>query len=67
MTASLDCMFGYLADHPEQRRPIVDDPSIIPAAIEELLRWETPVMGVVRVATEDTEIAGCPVSQGPGS
>ena len=35
-----------------------------PSAVEELLRWETPVMGVVRVATEDTELGGCPVKQG---
>jgi cytochrome P450 len=64
VTATLDCVFGYLSAHPEQRRAIVEDPSIIPAAIEELLRWETPVMGVVRIATEDTELAGCPVAQG---
>ena len=66
VTATLDCIFGYLAHHPEQRRQIVADPSIIPAAIEELLRWETPVMGVVRVATEDTELSGCPISKGDG-
>ncbi len=64
VTATLDCIFGYLVDHPEQRRQIVEDPSIIPAAIEELLRWETPVMGVVRVATTDTELGGCPVTEG---
>jgi len=64
VTASLDCMFAYLAEHPEQRRRLVDDPSLIPAAIEELLRWETPVMGVVRVALQDTEVSGCPVSEG---
>jgi len=64
VTASLDCMFGYLSQHPDQRRKLVDDPSIIPAAIEELLRWETPVMGVVRVAVEDTEIDSCPVHKG---
>ncbi len=64
VTATLDCIFGYLVDHPDQRQAIVDDPSIIPAAIEELLRWETPVMGVVRVATTDTELSGCPITQG---
>ena len=37
------CMFAYLAAHPEHRRQIVDDPSCIPHAVEELLRWETPV------------------------
>ena len=61
VTATLDCAFGYLATHPEQRQQLVDDPSIIPAAIEELLRWETPVMGVIRVAVQDTEISGCPI------
>jgi cytochrome P450 len=64
VTATLDCMFSYLAQHPEQRDQLVADPSLIPAAIEELLRWETPVMAVVRVATEDTELAGCPIKAG---
>jgi cytochrome P450 len=64
VTATLDCMFAYLAAHPDQRQQIVDDPAIIPAAIEELLRWETPVMGVARVAVADTEMAGCPIHKG---
>ncbi len=66
VAATLDCMFGYLVHHPDQRRRIVEDPSIIPAVVEELLRWETPVMGVARVALEDTEIGGCPVHKGDG-
>jgi len=64
VTATLDCMFAYLAQHPEQRRRMVDDPSTIPSVVEELLRWETPVMGVVRVALEETELGGCPVHKG---
>jgi cytochrome P450 len=64
VTATLDCMFAFLARHPEHRRQLAENPDIIPNAIEELLRWETPVMGVARVAVEDTEIAGCPVHQG---
>jgi cytochrome P450 len=64
VTATLDCMFSYLAQHPEHRQQIVDDPSLIPAAVEELLRYETPVMAVIRVATEDTEISGCPIAKG---
>lgn len=64
VTASLDCMLAYLAQHPEQRQRLVDDPAVIPHAIEEMLRWETPVQGVVRVATQDTEIGGCPVAKG---
>ena len=61
VTASLDCMLAYLAQHPEQRRQLVDDPSLIPHAIEELLRWESPVQGVVRITTQATELAGCPI------
>jgi cytochrome P450 len=64
VSATLDCMFSYLAQHPEQRQLLVDDPSLIPAAIEELLRWETPVLGVARAATRDTELAGCPIHEG---
>lgn len=64
VTASLDCFFAYLAAHPERRAQLVDDPAIVASTVEELLRWETPVMGVVRVATEDTELGGCPISAG---
>ena len=64
VTASLDCFFAYLAQQPEQRRRLVEDPSLIPAAVEELLRWETPVMAVARVAVEDTELGGCPIKAG---
>lgn len=64
VTATLDCMFAFLSRHPEHRQQLVDHPSIIPSAIEELLRWETPVMGVARVAVSDTELGGCPVHAG---
>ena len=64
VTATLDCMFSFLAEHPEHRRQLVENPDIIPNAIEELLRWETPVMMVSRVAVEDTELSGCPVHKG---
>jgi cytochrome P450 len=64
VTASLDCMFAFLAQNPDHRRRIVDDPGVIPDAVEELLRWETPVAAVVRVATQDTELGGCPIEAG---
>jgi len=64
VTATLDCMFAFLAQHPEHRRQLVEDPGLIPNAIEELLRWETPVMGVARVAVAETELGGCPVHAG---
>jgi cytochrome P450 len=54
---SLTCFYAFLAAHPEHRRQLVDHPDLIPAAVEELLRWESPVpSGVPRVATQDTEL-----------
>jgi cytochrome P450 len=64
VSASLDCFFGYLAQHPDARRTIVERPENIPSVVEELLRWETPVMAVARVATRDAELGGCPVHAG---
>jgi cytochrome P450 len=58
VTDSLSCFFAYLAQHDDHRRQIVEHPDIIPSAVEELLRWETPVPNVPRMATTD----GCPVA-----
>ncbi|HEY7072056.1 MAG TPA: cytochrome P450 [Acidimicrobiales bacterium] len=64
VSASLDCFYGHLAEHPEERRKLVEDPELIAPIVEELLRWETPVMGAARVATCDSEVGGQPVSAG---
>ncbi|ANR93307.1 cytochrome P450 [Mycobacterium avium] len=64
VTDSLDCFFVYLARHPEHRRQLVERPDVLPGAVEELLRWETPVPGVARVAAQDVEVGGCPISKG---
>jgi cytochrome P450 len=64
VTASLDCMFGYLAEHPEARRRLVDEPDAIPAMVEEMLRWETPVMGGARVATCPTRLGDHDIDEG---
>jgi cytochrome P450 len=64
VTSTLGCMFSYLAQHPERRRMLVDDPSALPSAIEEMLRWETPVVQVVRILKEDYTIGGVELKQG---
>lgn len=45
-----------LLAHPEQWRMLHEDPSLVPAAIEEVLRWDPPVQETMRVAFEDTEV-----------
>lgn len=64
VTDSLTCFFAFLAQHPEHRRRLVDDPDVIPGAVEELLRWETPVPSVVRWAREDATLGAEPVEAG---
>ena len=53
-----------LLDHPGQLAKLSADPALIPDAIEEALRFDTPVQAVFRVATADTEIAGVRIAKG---
>ena len=64
VTATLDCMIVYLAQHPERRRQLVDDPSLIPVAIEELLRHQTPVMLVPRIVKTGLTMSGVELHPG---
>jgi cytochrome P450 len=64
VAASLSCIIDWLARHPDQRQRILDDPGILPAAIEELMRFETPVVAGGRYATADFVIAGEKVKAG---
>jgi cytochrome P450 len=51
-------MGKVLADHPDQRRELVEDRSLVPNAIEELLRFEPPTPHVARYVTRDVELYG---------
>jgi cytochrome P450 len=53
-----------LMQHPEQLQLLKDDPSLIPAATEELLRWATPVLHFRRTATRDVELRGQKIRAG---
>jgi cholest-4-en-3-one 26-monooxygenase len=53
-----------LLRHPEQLAAMREDPSIIPAAIEEILRYTTVVQYFVRTATSDTELGGQAIAAG---
>ena len=53
-----------LDEHPEQRAALAADPEGVPGAVEECLRWVTPVHAFCRTATADTVVAGTQIRQG---
>lgn len=53
-----------LAEHPDQRARLSADPTMMPSAVEELLRWTTPVAAMARTATRDTVIGEEQISAG---
>ena len=53
-----------LADHPDQRRELAKDRSLIPNAVEEILRFEPPGHNFARYVNEDVEIHGTTVPKG---
>jgi cytochrome P450 len=53
-----------LAERPDQWAALRGDAELIPGAVEELLRWTTPVISFMRTATADTTIRGVPVASG---
>lgn len=63
VASSLGFYFKYLAENPDQQMKLRQDPSLIPNAIEELLRAHSVVM-VSRFVTEDTVVAGASMKKG---
>jgi cytochrome P450 len=53
-----------LLDHPRELARVVADPSLVPDAIEETLRYDPPIQMVFRTATEDVELAGTRIPKG---
>jgi len=51
-------------DNPDQFDVLVQDPSVIDSAVEEIVRWASPVMYFRRNVTQDTEIRGVPLKEG---
>ena len=50
--------------HPDQWERLAADPSARPTAVEEMLRWVTPIKNMVRTATRDVELRGQHISEG---
>jgi cholest-4-en-3-one 26-monooxygenase len=53
-----------LCENPEERQKLIDDPSLIPSAVEESVRMFPAFAHFRRTATKDTELAGCPINHG---
>jgi cytochrome P450 len=53
-----------LLTHPAELAALRADPDLLPGAVEEMLRWWTPVMVFRRTATRDVDLAGAPVRAG---
>jgi cholest-4-en-3-one 26-monooxygenase len=51
-------------DHPDQWQLLLKDRSLLPSAVEEMLRWVTPVMHFRRTAVMDTELGGQQIKEG---
>ena len=53
-----------LIENPDEQTKLRNNPDLIPGAVEEILRLETPTSGMWRTATEDTEVGGVPIPKG---
>ena len=58
-----NCLHALLS-HPDDLARVYADRTLLADVVEETLRWETSVTQVSRVATRDTEVAGCPIAAG---
>jgi cholest-4-en-3-one 26-monooxygenase len=53
-----------LIEHPIERARLMADPALIPTAVDEMVRWVSPVMVFRRTATRDVEVGGQPIREG---
>jgi cytochrome P450 len=53
-----------LTEHPDQLALLRSNPALMPTAVEEMIRWSTPVKEFMRTATADTEVRGVPIAEG---
>jgi cytochrome P450 len=62
--ATLGYMFWHLANHPDDRRRLIEEPDLIPLAVDECLRYYTIIFGDGRKVTRDIEFHGCQLRKG---
>jgi cytochrome P450 len=62
--AAIGSMFYALLTHEEELARVLDDAALVRPAFEELVRWESPIQKLIRIAQEDTQIGGQPIAAG---
>jgi len=55
---------GELLAHPDQQAQLAGDPALMPGAVEEMLRWVSPIKNMARTATRDVELDGATIAAG---
>ncbi|MEO6028354.1 MAG: cytochrome P450 [Candidatus Binatia bacterium] len=55
---------SQLIENPDERQKLIDNPALIPTAVEEIVRHVSPVLNFARTATQDTELRGRKIKQG---
>ncbi|KAB2382723.1 cytochrome P450 [Actinomadura montaniterrae] len=53
-----------LIEHPDQRKRLTENPELMPLAVDEMIRWVTPVKEFMRTATRDYELRGTTIREG---
>ncbi len=61
--SSIGSALWHLAQHPDDRKKLIENPDVMPIAVEELLRAYSPVT-MARYVAADTEYGGCPIPEG---
>lgn len=63
-SATISGGMAALIDHPDQHDGLAADPGLMPLAVEQMIRWVTPVKAFMRTAVEDTDVRGVPIAVG---
>jgi cytochrome P450 len=63
-SAALAMMVEWLADHPEDRRRLREQPELHNLAVDEFVRYSSPVANIGRTVMSDAEVHGCPIPKG---
>ncbi|KOV95418.1 monooxygenase [Streptomyces sp. NRRL B-1140] len=62
--SAISSALHLFATHPEQWRLLKADPDLVPKAVNEVVRYASPIRAFSRIAARDTELAGIPLSKG---